>query len=77
MKIKKQKTINDAQLHEFETQDLGKYITTLTMIKPRKVSTSIVLDSSLVKGLRAKAKKRHIGYQTMLKIIVAENLSRY
>ena len=77
MKIKNHKITNDAQLHEFETQDLGKDIKKLTMIKPHKVSTSIVLDTGLVGQLRAKAKKRHIGYQTMMKIIVAENLARY
>ena len=39
--------------------------------------TSILLDPGLVEKLKAKAVKRGIGYQTMLKIIVHERLDEY
>ena len=77
MRVHKQNKNDDAQLHEFETRDLGKDIKKLVMIKQRKVSTSIVLDPTMICRLQNKARKRGIGYQTMMKIIVAENIGRY
>lgn len=71
----------DEQLEEFETRDLGKDIDA-SGLKPRVLqrksqSTSIFLPTELIEKLREKAAKRHIGYQTMLKIIVAEHLEEY
>jgi len=71
----------DEQLEEFETRDLGKDIEA-SGVKPRLLqrksqATSIVLPPDLIEKLREKAAKRHIGYQTMLKIIVAEHLEEY
>jgi predicted DNA binding CopG/RHH family protein len=71
----------DEQLEEFETRDLGKDIDA-SGLKPRLLqrksqSTSIFLPTELIEKLREKAAKRHIGYQTMLKIIVAEHLEEY
>jgi len=37
----------------------------------------ILLDDDLVRKLRAKAAKRGLGYQTMLKMIVREHLDEY
>jgi len=72
---------NDEQLEEFETRDLGKDIEA-SGLKPRLLqrrsqATSILLPTELIDKLREKAAKRHIGYQTMLKIIVAEHLEEY
>ena len=39
--------------------------------------TSILLKKELIEKLRAKAAKRGIGYQTMLKIIVFEHVDGY
>ncbi|MFC1679942.1 hypothetical protein ACFL2T_07010 [Elusimicrobiota bacterium] len=39
--------------------------------------TSILLARELISKLRAKAAKRGIGYQTMMKIIVHEHVDEY
>ena len=71
----------DAQLEEFETQDLGKDIRTSgvrpVIVQPKTRPTSILLDVELIQQLRVKAAKRGIGYQTMLKMIVREHLHEY
>lgn len=77
MKAQKRSGNRDAQLMEFETLDLGRDIKKLHVIRPRKVSTSIVLDPAMIVRLQSKGKKRGIGYQTMMKIIVSENINRY
>ena len=71
----------DAQLEEFETQDLGKDIRASgvrpVIVQPKTRPTSILLDVELIQQLRVKAAKRGIGYQTMLKMIVREHLHEY
>jgi predicted DNA binding CopG/RHH family protein len=70
----------DAQVAEFERRDLGKDIRsarTARLLRARSRPTSIVLDDDLVRRLRAKAAKRGLGYQTMLKMIVREHLDEY
>ena len=46
-------------------------------LKRKSQATSILLPTELIDKLRRKAAKRHIGYQTMLKIVVAEHLEEY
>jgi len=77
MKAQKREITRDKQVAEFERRDLGKDIKKLHVIRPKKVSTSIVLDPLMVARLQTKARKRGIGYQTMMKIIVYENINRY
>lgn len=71
----------DAQLEEFETQDLGEDMRTSVaepvIVRPKTQPTSILLDTELIQQLRVKAAKRGIGYQTMLKMIVREHLHEY
>jgi predicted DNA binding CopG/RHH family protein len=70
----------DAQVAEFERRDLGSDIRaarTARLLRVRSKPTSIVLDDDLVRQLRAKAAKRGLGYQTMLKMIVREHLDEY
>ena len=70
----------DPQLEEFEKRDLGEDIRasrSARVIQSRTKPTSILLDEKLIRSLRAKAAKRGIGYQTMLKIIVREHLNEY
>lgn len=70
----------DAQVAEFEQRDLGRDIRaarTARVLRGRSKPTSIVLDDDLVRQLRAKAAKRGLGYQTMLKMIVREHLDEY
>ena len=67
----------DAPVAEFERRDLGKDIRaagTARVLRVRSRPTSILLDEDLVSRLRAKAAKRGLGYQTMLKVIVREHL---
>jgi len=75
------RTVQNAQLEEFETRDLGTDIRTSgvtpVVISPKSQPTSILLDEDLVKQLRTKAAKRGVGYQTMLKIIVREHLDEH
>ena len=81
MKKLKHDSIIDKQLQEFEEKDLGEDIrksNSGVVFKPkRQMRTSIFLDQDLVSVLVKKAEKRKIGYQTMMKIIVAENVSHY
>ncbi len=71
----------DAQVREFEKKDMGHDIarsrSAVVIKKKRQMPTSILLNPTLVAKLESKARKRGIGYQTMMKIIVAENISRY
>ena len=72
--------VRDAQIEEFERRDLGDDIRASgagVVIRPRAHPTSIVLDEDLVEELRAKGAKRGLGYQTMLKLIVREQLHKY
>jgi len=77
MTTQKHEKNRDEQLIEFENRDLGKDIRKLHVIRPKKVSTSIVLNPVMIAQLERKARKRGIGYQTMMKIIVSENIKRY
>ncbi len=74
-------TCKDAQIEEFETRDLGADIrasgVTPVVIRPKGQPTSIVLEPDLVEQLRVKGRKRGLGYQTMLKLIVREHLHEY
>ena len=72
----------DAQAEEFEKRDLGHDIVrsrSAVVVRPRtrQMPTSILLDPAIVEKLKAKAEKRGIGYQTMLKIIVHEHVDEY
>lgn len=81
MRRQKVKKEMDAQVREFEKKDMGHDIarsrSAVVIKKKRQMPTSILLNPTLVAKLESKARKRGIGYQTMMKIIVAENISRY
>lgn len=79
MKKSSQKTSRDPQIEAFEKQDLGKAVrSSRSALKVKKnYPTSIVLPTFLVEKLKIKANKRGIGYQTMLKIILSEQVDRY
>ena len=73
---------SDRQLREFGQKDLGVDIARSgagVVVRPRsrQMPTSILLAPALVAKLRQKADRRGIGYQTMLKIIVAEHVDDY
>jgi len=87
-KAKKTQAQLDEELErEFEETNLGKAVTRSVggsaqelakrVVKPRQQATSIYLPPVLVERLKEKAAKRHIGYQTMLKLIVSEHLEDY
>ena len=68
----------DAQLKAFETEDLGRQEgLQAVVIRPKGKVTSISLEPDLVQGLKIAGEKRGLGYQTMLKLIVRENIARY
>jgi len=73
--------VRDAQVEEFETRDLGADIRASgvipVVIRPKGQPTSILLEPDLIKQLREKGRKRGLGYQTMLKLIVREHLHEY
>jgi len=74
------RTRRDAQLTEFEKRDLGDDIRTsrsAVVLRGPARPTSILLDPALVDKLRQKGAKRGLGYQTMLKMIVAEHVDEY
>ncbi len=70
----------DLQIEEFEKKDLGRDIRrsrSSISVMPKSRPTSILLPETLIEKLRKKAEKRGIGYQTMLKIILVEQVDRY
>jgi uncharacterized protein (DUF4415 family) len=70
----------DAQIAEFEARDLGDDLRASGqghLIRPRAKPTSILLDEDLIRRLREKGRKRGLGYQTMLKLVVREHLDEY
>jgi predicted DNA binding CopG/RHH family protein len=74
------RSAKDTQVAEFEKADLGKDIRksrSAVSVMPKSKPTSILLPEPLIEKLRQKAEKRGIGYQTMLKIILAEQVDRY
>lgn len=75
------KAKRDRVLEEFEKKDLGKDIERsgayVVIRRQPLLPTSIVLPPELIEKLKAKAAKRGIGYQTMLKIIVHEHVDEY
>lgn len=74
------KSSRDSQLTEFKKRDLGRDVRkskSAMLVTTRSRPTSILLPETLVSELRKKADKRGIGYQTMLKIILTEQVRRY
>lgn len=74
------KSSMDRQLTEFKKKDLGHDIResrSAMLVTTRSRPTSILLPEPLIEKLRKKAGKRGIGYQTMLKIILTEQVDQY
>ena len=70
----------DKQVTEFERKDIGRDVRkskSVMRVAPKNRPTSILLPEPLIEKLKEKAGKRGIGYQTMLKIIIAEQMDRY
>ena len=81
MKIKRAtRTLSrDRQIAEFDKKDLGADLAKSgagAVIRRSRV-TSITLDNDLIDKLRKAGQKRGLGYQTMLKVILRENLKKY
>jgi hypothetical protein len=77
---KRARTGRDAVVKEFETRDLGADVRaarTAIVVRPRATPTSIVIEPALVAELRARAARKGIGYQTLLKMIVREHIEEY
>jgi predicted DNA binding CopG/RHH family protein len=82
---KKKRTKSQALLdkeldQEFEAVDLSQlkeHGVQPQLVRPKEKLTSIFLPPTLIERLKAKGAKRGIGYQTMLKIIVHENVEKY
>jgi len=74
------KSSKDIQIAEFKKKDLGGDVRksrSAMLVTTRSRPTSILLPEALVVKLRKKADKRGIGYQTMLKIILTEQVDQY
>lgn len=70
----------DKQVAEFKKKDIGwdvRRSKSAMRVAPKNHPTSILLPEPLIEKLKEKAGKRGIGYQTMLKIIIAEQMDRY
>ena len=71
----------DRQVEEFDRSDLGRDITAsggpVQVIRPKSLPTSVLLPKALISKLRTKGRKRGIGYQTLMKIIVMEHVDEY
>lgn len=84
MKTSKGKRHNVRPLTEmvaFERKDLGnelqKYRSAGSWVKPKTRPTSVALSEETISILREKAGRKGIGYQTLLKMIVQEHLHEY
>ncbi len=74
------KSLKDKQVIEFKKKDLGQNVRksrSALLVTTKSRPTSILLPEMLVEKLRKKADKRGIGYQTMLKIILMEQVDQY
>ena len=74
------KLSRDRQLTKFKKNDLGRDVRksgSAMLVTTRSQPTSILLPHMLISKLRKKADKRGIGYQTMLKIILTEQVDQY
>ena len=78
-RVKTQVQLDEELENEFLTTDLGDQLRgrRIKSVRPREKLTSIFLPPTLIEELKKKGEIRGIGYQTMLKIIVHENLNRY
>ncbi|TVQ79611.1 MAG: hypothetical protein EA369_04295 [Bradymonadales bacterium] len=78
---KKKKSLSDQKLmNAFETQDTGKAIVdadSAVRIRSRTQPISLRISPDLVAKLRQAAAERDLGYQTMAKLIIAENIDLY
>ena len=79
--LKSQAVLDRGLEKEFHQSDLADLLTSQGVVpqavRPRERLTSIFLPPDLIEKLREKGAKRGIGYQTMLKIIVHENVGKY
>ncbi|MBI4423836.1 MAG: hypothetical protein HY554_08920 [Elusimicrobia bacterium] len=76
----KKKHAEDRMINEFEARDLGpdlRHLKGTVIAAKKRIPTSVLLETDVVRKLKAKASKRGIGYLTMMKIIVHENVDRY
>jgi hypothetical protein len=72
--------VTEAANNDNDTAEVGDRLRAARAIRatrPRNVMTSLVLDDRMVGRLREKARRRRIGYQALLKLIVAEHLDEY
>ena len=78
---KRSKKTRDEVIEAFERDDLGDAMqqtgTAQVLRKPASRPTSILLDDELINLLKHKGRKRGLGYQTLLKMIVREHLHEY
>lgn len=81
MRKKPKQEPRDPVIEEFEKRDLGDDIRRsgagVWIRRKPLMPTSILLPPAIIEKLKAKAAKRGIGYQTMLKIIVHEHVDEY
>ena len=77
----KKSALSDKQLSDiFEHEDTGAAIEAARswkLIKSPAQPISIRISSDLISKLRSAAHEREIGYQTMAKLIIAENINHY
>jgi predicted DNA binding CopG/RHH family protein len=81
MRDNKEKNM-DQLLDQSDFTDAIKNSTSLDLSKKRGrpqigEKISITIPPDLIEDLKVAASKRHIGYQTMLRIILAENIEKY
>lgn len=69
----------DEKLREFSRRGLGDGVRTgskAVVTSPQR-PTSILLADDLIAKLREKARRKGIGYQTLMKMIVREHIDEY
>ena len=74
--VKSKAKRRDATLEEFEKRDLGDDIAAsgaAQAVHPQR-PTSILLPPEMIAKLKARASRLGIGYQTLLKMIVAKHI---
>lgn len=83
-KSTRKQVVDDGEFESLvEKTDLGKLVKEPVIVQGRRgrkaigERVSVVLPKLLLEEVKIAADKKAVGYQTMLRIIVAENVKRY
>jgi predicted DNA binding CopG/RHH family protein len=75
--VKNARARGDATLEDFARRDQSAVVAAGSVLHVRQRATSIKIPEALLAALKARAAKKGIPYQSLLKMIVTEHLDEY